>query len=118
MSNLCQRPIYQKGMKPAKVPAMRRAAMQAECSLKIPGVCEHGTESVIGAHLRLPWLSGAAQKPDDLFLMDACASCHAIQEAFHGDPDAPLGWDDVLRGLTISQMRRRAAGLILLRGEV
>lgn len=115
--NLTGRSIYAKGQKPAKVPAMRNAARDATCTMALPGICDRDPANTVGAHLRLPWLSGAAQKPDDLFLMDCCHSCHAMQEAFHGDPDAPIGWDDVLRALTKSQMNRRASGLILLTGE-
>lgn len=115
--NLTGQPIHQKGQKPAKVPVMRNASRGKECSLSLPGVCRHLPEYVVGAHLRLPWLCGGGQKPDDLFLMDACDRCHEVQEAFFGDPDAPMGWDDVVRGLTKSQMHRRASGLILLKGE-
>lgn len=115
--NLTSRPIYQKGNKPAKVPALRNAARDGGCTLSIAGVCSHDPSTTVGAHLRLPWLCGGAQKPDDLFLMDACDRCHAVQEAFYGDPNAPIGWDDILRALTKTQMNRRASGLILLSGE-
>lgn len=115
--NLTGRPIYQKGQKPGKSAVICRASKGQTCTLQIPGVCECTSETVVGAHLRMPWLCDTSQEPDDLFIMDACASCHAVQESYYGNPDAPLGWDDILRALTQTQMRRRASGLILLEGE-
>ena len=115
--NITQRPIYQKGRKPAKVKLIRDAARDMTCKLALPGICRLDPHYTVGAHLRLPWLSGGAQKSDDLFIMDCCDACHEAQERFFGDPEAPLGWDDVLRALTQTQMSRRASGLILLKGE-
>lgn len=110
-------PIYQKGRKPAKVPVFREASRGAECSLRIPGVCCHDTETTVGAHLRLPFLSGAAQKPDDLFIMDACHACHTYQEALGMKQVDEIGAREILYALTQTQMRRRASGLIILKGE-
>ena len=118
MSNLLNQSPYQKGERPAKSPLLRNASRGQTCTLQIPGVCQHSPEFTVGAHFRAKWLSGGAQKPDDLFLMDVCSACHAVQEAYHGDPDAPIGHDDILRALTMSQMRRRASGLIILKGEL
>lgn len=117
MSNICKRPIYQKGVKPAVSKPVRRSSMMAECTLRIPGVCTSDTSTTVGCHARFFNFAGAAQKPDDLFLIDGCAACHAVLDARHKWADAALGWDDVLRALMLSQQRRRASGLIILKGE-
>ena len=65
MSNLCNRPIYAKGQKPAKVPALRNASRDMACKLAIPGVCRFDDAHTVGAHLRLFGIAGGAQKPDD-----------------------------------------------------
>ena len=87
--NITGRQPFQKGQKPSQNRVLRNAPRDQFCKLAIPGVCRLDPDYTAGAHLRLPWLSGAAQKPDDLFLMDCCDKCHAAQEAFHGDPEAP-----------------------------
>ena len=115
MANLCGRPVYAKAQKPQKSLPIRNASRGQECTFQIPGVCSCDPDKTVGAHFRAPWLCGAAQKPDDLFIMDACDTCHAVQEAYGWRTlDAPLGAEDVLRALTITQMRRRASGLIVL----
>ena len=117
MSNLTRRPIYQKGQKPSKVPALRNASREKECQLAIPGVCCGDPARVVGAHLRLFNVAGGGQKPDDVFLVDACDCCHAIQEDRSTWANAALGYDDILRALMKSIQHRRASGLILLAGE-
>jgi len=118
MSNLCNRPIYAKGQKPAKVPALRNASRDMACKLAIPGVCRFDDAHTVGAHLRLFGIAGGAQKPDDIFIIDACDRCHAVQEHRSKWADAQLGFEDVLRALMQSQLHRRASGLILLPGEL
>lgn len=117
MSNLCGRPIYQKGLKPAKSMPIRNASAQAECTLRIPGICTFDPSRSSGCHARFFNFAGAAQKVDDLFLIDGCDACHSILDQRSKWADAALGWDDVLRALMLSQQRRRASGLIVLRGE-
>lgn len=115
--NLTQQPIYQKGQRPAKVKAVRDDARDRPCTLRIPGVCRQDPAHTVGCHLRLFGLAGAAQKPDDLFIVDACDRCHAVLDNRSRWADAPLGWDDILAALMRTQSLRRAAGLILLKGE-
>ena len=116
--NITGRPIYQKGQKPAKSAPIRAASEMAECTLRIPGVCTHDSAKSVGCHARFFNFAGAAQKVDDLFLIDACDACHRILDSRDKWAGAALGWDDVLRALMLSQQRRRASGLIILKGEV
>lgn len=115
--NLTQRPIYQKGAKPVKSKPVRDASRDRHCTLHIPGVCCQDPARTVGCHLRLFGFAGAAQKPDDLFIVDACDCCHRVLDDRSAWADAPLGWDDILAALMRSQHQRRAAGLILLAGE-
>ena len=115
--NLTGRPIYQKGQKPAKSKQTRDAARNMDCTLHIPGVCCQDPARTVGCHLRLFGVSGTAQKPDDLFIVDACDCCHAVLDSRDKWAGAPLGWDDVLAALMRTQYKRRAAGLIMLKGE-
>lgn len=113
MSNLLGQPIWQKGQAPRKVPALRKASKGATCSLRIPGVCAVSTETVVGSHIRLPNFCGVGLKSHDLFLFDSCEPCHAAFEARRFE-DLPFGWEDALRALMESQLRRLESGLIIL----
>ena len=42
-SQIPQRPMFQKGQKPAPVPAIRKASRGQSCTLRIPGVCSGDT---------------------------------------------------------------------------
>lgn len=107
--NITGREPYQKGMKPQKSPQIRSASDGQTCTMLIPGVCVGGTETVVGAHLRKFGLAGTGQKPDDLFIIDACHACHRALDLDQYD-DART----ILRALVQTQQRRRAAGLIRL----
>jgi hypothetical protein len=95
MSNLTGRPIYQKGSKPEVSKPVRNAARDAECTLKLPYVCDNRTDTVVFCHLRVFNLAGAGQKPGD---------------------GAGLNYELIFRALIKSQKRRREAGLIELKG--
>ena len=118
MSNITNRPIYQKGQKPAKSKPVRDASSQADCQLAIPGICCHDPARVVGCHVSIPgFAAGMGQKNDDLYLIDGCDQCHAILDNKAAFAEAPVDWLDVLRAMMRSQGRRRASGLIILKGE-
>ena len=117
MSNITQQPIYQKGKKPGVSPIVRKASRDATCKLQVPGVCNHDNSTVVGAHIRLFSVAGAGQKPDDVLMIDACSNCHALFDSRDKWADAGLGWDDVMQGLMRTLLAKRAAGLIILKGE-
>ena len=116
MSNLTGRPIYHKGSKPEVSKPVRDAARNAECMLKLPYVCDNRTDTVVFCHLRIFNLAGAGQKPDDLFGIDACSSCHQVLDDKSLWSGAGLNYELILWALIKSQKRRREAGLIELRG--
>jgi len=104
---------YQKGNRPGKSKPIRNASRGMSCTLALPGICTHDPETVVGAHLRVLSLAGMGQKPDDLFIVDACHACHSAQES----RAASVGWEELFRALVTTQQRRRAAGLVHLEGE-
>ena len=109
--NLTGRAPYAKGNRPERVKAMRDAPRDMTCTLALPG-CRGGTAHTIGAHLRRFNAAGAAQKPDDVLIVDACDLCHAEQEAGRASDT------DILRALMLTLLRRRASGLIHLGKKV
>ena len=54
--------------------AMRNSARGQECLVRIPGICNGNTETVVLAHLGG---GGMATKHSDLFGCFACSSCHS-----------------------------------------
>ena len=112
--NLTDRPIYQKGQRPAVVPAIRKASRDQSCTLRIPGACSCDNAQTVGAHLRLFNAAGMGQKPHDLHIVDACTNCHAILDDRSRWAEFGLGGFDILRALIETQTRRLNAGLITL----
>jgi hypothetical protein len=96
-------------------PAIRKASAGHECTLRIPGICRHDPAYTVGAHLRIFHLAGIAQKPDDLFIVDACDRCHDALDR-RGSASG-LTAEDILMAFIFTLRRRRAAGLITLKGE-
>ena len=55
---------------------LRKEAKGRECTVRLPGICDGGTETVVLAHYRMAGLNGVGQKPDDIFGAWCCSSCH------------------------------------------
>jgi hypothetical protein len=54
--------------------------------VRLPGVCNHDSETTVLAHVRLARVSGMGMKADDLLGAWACSSCHdAIDRRGHLD---------------------------------
>jgi hypothetical protein len=58
---------------------LRRAAQGQPCQLRIPLVCDGGSESgtTVLAHIRRGGVAGVGMKPNDLIAIRCCAPCHA-----------------------------------------
>ena len=107
----------QKGQRNTKAPALRKAARNMHCKLHIPGICRQDPAYTVGCHVRLFGVTGAGQKPDDLFIIDACDKCHAVFDSRDKWAQFGLDWKDILRGLMQTQKTRLDAGLITLKGD-
>lgn len=55
---------------------LRKQARGRECQVRIAGVCNHNSETVVLAHYRMAGLNGVGMKPDDMFGAWTCSSCH------------------------------------------
>jgi hypothetical protein len=110
--NLTKRPIYQKGQKPTVSKPLRNHARGQACTLRL-GNCA-SPETVVFAHLRRFSIAGMGQKPDDLIGVYACATCHDALDRRRGDN---VGDGEILRALVETLLRRRADGLISIKGD-
>jgi ribosomal protein L31 len=85
------------------------------CKLRIPGVCNNDSETVVACHIR-DRHTGRSIKASDISIVDACSACH---DAFDGRSRALLGLDRgvdwyfyALRGLQETLENRIARGIL------
>ena len=55
---------------------LRNEARGRGCMVRLPGICNHNSETVVLAHVRLIGVSGMGMKADDLLGAWACSACH------------------------------------------
>jgi hypothetical protein len=92
---------------------LRKEARGRACTVRLEGICNHNSETVVLAHIRMPGLSGMGIKADDLLGAWACSACHdAIDRRSHADLDRDYVRLAHLEGVirTIAQLRKE--GLI------
>lgn len=56
--------------------SLRKQAKGRGCMVRIPGVCNFNSETVVLAHIRLAGVSGMGMKSPDLIGAWACSACH------------------------------------------
>jgi hypothetical protein len=56
---------------------LRDSARGQQCSLQLPGICNHDPETTVLAHLRSD-VKGMGNKGDDWYAVFACSACHAV----------------------------------------
>jgi hypothetical protein len=56
--------------------SLRKEARGRGCTVRIPGVCNFNSETVVLAHIRLAGISGMGMKSPDLLGAWACSACH------------------------------------------
>jgi hypothetical protein len=65
---------------------LRKQARGRGCTVRLSGVCNHNSETVVLAHIRMAGISGMGLKADDLLGAWACSACHdAIDRRSHTD---------------------------------
>ncbi len=77
--------------------------------MRLTGICNHNSETVVLAHVRLPGVSGMSLKASDLIGAWACSACHdAIDRRAHTDLDRDYVRLAHLEGMvrTINQLIR------------
>ena len=55
---------------------LRKAAKGRGCMVRLPGICNFNSETVVLAHIRLQGVSGMGMKSPDLIGAWACSACH------------------------------------------
>ena len=65
-------------MKRLKSKKITDSAKGEDCTIRIPGVCNHNPETTVAAHYRMNGMSGAGLKPHDTMIAYACSDCHAV----------------------------------------
>ena len=67
---------------------LRKQAKGRGCTVRLPGVCNHNSETVVLSHYRLAGVSGIGMKSPDILGAWACSACHdAIDRRAHTDLD-------------------------------
>ncbi len=88
---------------------LRKEARGRGCMIRLPGICNHNSETVVLAHVRMTGISGMGIKADDLLGAWACSSCHdASDRRSHTDLDRDYVRLAHLEGVirTIAQLRK------------
>lgn len=55
---------------------LRKEAQGRECQVRLSGICNGNSETVVLSHYRMAGLCGVGMKPNDLFGAWACSACH------------------------------------------
>jgi hypothetical protein len=87
---------------------LRKQARGRGCTVRLPGVCNHNSETVVLAHIRMAGVSGMGMKADDLLGAWACSACHdAIDRRSHTELERDYVRLAHLEGMvrTIAQLR-------------
>lgn len=64
-------------MAPERKIDLRKEARGRACMVRLVGICNHNSETVVLAHVRLPGVSGMGIKaPSDILGAWACSACH------------------------------------------
>lgn len=88
---------------------LRKIARGRGCMVRLPGICNHNSETTVLAHVRLAGVSGMGLKADDLLGAWACSACHdAVDRRSHTDLDRDAVRLAHLEGVvrTIAQLRK------------
>jgi hypothetical protein len=76
-------------------------------------VCNHNSETVVLAHIRMPGISGIGLKADDALGAWACSACHdAIDRRAHTDLDRDYVRLAHLEGMVRTIAQLRAEGIV------
>lgn len=86
---------------------LRKQAKGRGCQVRIPGVCNHNSETVVLAHVRLSGVSGMGIKAADALACWACSACHAYCDTHHDDTTQRAFLEGMVR--TLAQLIREGA---------
>jgi Protein of unknown function (DUF1364) len=67
---------------------LRDSAKGQDCTLQLPGVCNHDPATTVLAHLPSP-VKGMGTKSDDFHAVFACSNCHTHMDMQRQHPTLP-----------------------------
>lgn len=76
---------------------LRQLAEGKPCMIRLPGICNHNTETTVLCHFRMNGISGMGLKAPDLLGAWGCSSCHAWVDSHHDDATILAFADGVFR---------------------
>lgn len=88
---------------------LKKEAQGRGCMIRLPGICNHNSETVVLAHVRMAGISGMGIKADDLLGAWSCSACHdAVDRRGYPDLDKDYVRLAHLEGVirTIAQLRK------------
>ena len=92
---------------------LRKEARGRGCTVRLPGVCNHNSETVVLAHIRMAGISGMGLKADDLLGAWACSACHdAIDRRSHTELERDYVRLAHLEGMVRTIAQLRSEGLV------
>ncbi len=99
--------------KPTKIRSkkIRESAQGEQCTLRIPGICNHNNETVVLCHVNSS-SKGIANKSHDIHGVYACSSCHDCMDGRIGQDMKLYKQEEILRALLETQNRMIQKGLI------
>lgn len=78
---------------------LRHEARGRGCQIRLEGICNHNSETVVLCHYRLIGISGLGMKSEDLLGSWGCSACHSVVDS-NKDPQIQL---DFLKGVMRTQ---------------
>lgn len=70
---------------------LRALARDRDCTIRLPGICNGRSETVVLCHFRMLGLPGGGSKVPDLIGAWGCSSCHSYVDS-HKDPQTQLAF--------------------------
>lgn len=97
---------------------VRDSARGAECALRLPCICQGGTETTVWAHFNGAFFGkGMGVKAHDIFGFPACFSCHtAYDQNTHGLGDGIYRY--LLEAVCTGYLRLVERGIVIVPLEV
>lgn len=86
---------------------LRKLARGRGCQIRLPGVCNHNSETVVLCHVRLSGVSGMGLKAEDALASWACSDCHRYCDTHSDDATARAFLEGMVR--TLAQLIREGA---------
>jgi hypothetical protein len=63
---------------------LRKLAEGNDCKLRLPGVCNGKSETVVLCHIKRGWCGSI--KPPDIVAVHGCSDCHDVVDRRRGNP--------------------------------